>query len=222
MDYKEITIVNNKNGKGIGQARNFIREYYNHGEYVWGIDDDVEEIYKCEFGDTPNLNRLNIVSDLDEWIRNAFKLCAEKNLNFWGVPSFDNPFFMNKEPSTNLKYIGGVFVGLIIDKEKKPIRVNIDHFEDYEFCCLHFLRDNGILRFNDMALKSNFYNPKGGICATYGGFMNRMEDAKHVAEYLVNNYRGMCSITNNKKRDLINMKLNSRYKNSVVPMIILK
>ena len=102
-------------------------------------------------------------------------------------------------------------VGLIIDKMKEPIRVNINHFEDYEFCCRHFLRDGGILRFNDIGLKSNFYNKKGGICATYNGLENRLLDGAVVAEYLKKEYPKMCSIIKNKKRNCVNIRLNHHF-----------
>lgn len=158
--------------KGIGEKRNFIRNYYFHmySRYVLCIDDDLDQI--CE---KVNDKSIEPIKDLNKMIIENFEITEKQNLNIWGVSAYHNPFFLKDNMTTNLKYICGAFYGLIIDKNKKPLQTKFNHYEDFEFSILHFQRDGGTVRFNKYCLITKYFG-EGGINESYGGLQNRKKD----------------------------------------------
>ena len=198
-------IVSNTNG--IREKRNFIRNYYQFEtdtRYLICIDDDMDNIMDM---DKPITREAFI-----DATQQAFRLCEEKGLTLWGVSPFHNTFFMKRNISTNLKYICGAFFGLIIDRKYEPIFTTFNHYEDFCFTCQHFLRDNGTLRMNWLALKTKYFNPKGGITEWYGGKDKRAEAQETDASKFIELYPNMARII--KKKYGCDLRLNYRYKNS--------
>ena len=211
VDYLNINpklniIVSNTNG--IKEKRNFVRSYYQNNTNITNlvcVDDDIDEIMDW---DKP------ITQDrFYEVIEEGFKLCHEKKLCVWGVSPFHNTFFLKKNVSTNLKYICGAFFGLVIDRDKEVLQTSFDHYEDFCFTCQHFLRDGGVLRFNDVALKTKYFNPNGGITGWYGGKEERAKAQKQDALRFVELYPQMAKIITKKYGD--DLRLNHRFKSPV-------
>lgn len=192
------------NTKGICEKRNFVRTYYREEtdlKAIVCIDDDIDDLYLL---DKP------IVS-LHELIVEGHLLCEKHGYNLWGVSPFHNPFFMKNSPrvSTNLKYICGAFFGLLINRDKYLIHTDVDHGEDFQFSMEHYLRDGGVLRLNHIAIKTKYFEEKGGICESLGGLENRKKQMKENCEYLSDRYGNMCRVF--VKNYGYDIRLNSRF-----------
>jgi hypothetical protein len=188
--------------KGIGAVRNFIKHYYKYKtdlECVVYIDDDIEAINQI---DKP-------VENLDYFIEFMFYKTYELGLNLWGICCFDNPYFLKKSISTNLKYICGGFCGEIIDRKKYDIYTDFDHFEDFAFSCEHFIRDGGVVRNNEYCvITKNF--AEGGIVHSYNGLENRKKDMEKASKYFIERFGDMARIKI--KKYGFDIRLNHNYK----------
>ena len=100
--------------KGLKEVREFIFDYYDEGEHLLCLDDDIEsvrELYKNEDDKTTGeqaKSRLRPVDNLKEIVDYAFHLCEQHSLKLWGLyPTPNNAFFMEnqKEISFDYKYI---------------------------------------------------------------------------------------------------------------------
>lgn len=200
-------IVSDTNG--ICEKRNFVRHYYQHEtdvKYLVCIDDDIENLIDYDVPLTP--------IGFEKTIQTGFEECEKNNLYLWGVSPFHNVFFLSKKVSTNLKYICGALFGLIIDRTKDVIYSDLDHYEDFLFTCEHFIRDNGVVRLNWIALKTKYFNPKGGITEWYGGVRARKEAQIKNATYMKDRYGDMCRVII--KKYGYDLRLNHNYKNQML------
>lgn len=169
---------------GIKQKRNYMRNYYYDSDYkyILCMDDDIQSVME-----KVNDKTIKLVENLDEFISTSFVETEKKNLNIWGVNAYHNPFFLSDNFSTNLKYICGAFFGLIINKEKDILQTQFNHYEDFEFSILHFIRDGGVMRFNKYCLITKYFN-HGGICDSYGGLENRKKDMEVAGKRFIELY----------------------------------
>lgn len=136
--YKEIVIGK----KGITNQRIFISQYFNEGQYVISMDDDIEqlEILKEE--------KLIKLTDLNEFFLNSYKIMKNENLFIWGIYPVRNPFFMYNKITTDLRFIIGVTFGYIVRHNKKlKMSIKSETKEDYEQSILYYLMDGGVIRF---------------------------------------------------------------------------
>jgi len=195
-------IIHNQNG--IGATRNYIQTYYyeSNTKFIVSIDDDIESIVKKD----------KKIYKLNHFINTGFGLTMKNNLNIWGINPCSNNFFMKDRVSTNLKYIPAGFFGFIVDNNKYCIHTQYDHLEDYAFSCEAFLRDNGVVRFNNYSMiTTNF--AEGGISETYGGKKNRLNETEKLCNEFFSQYGDMCRIV--KKKNYYNIQLNYHFKNSI-------
>ena len=117
------------------------------------------------------------------------------------------PFFMKKDFVRGLNYINGSFTGVRIEHTKKKIRTNIDHFEDYLFSILHYIRDKNVLKASNVCLKTKCFNTTGGICSHKGGLVNRKEEAVTNSDLLESHFGELLYLKHSKKYDIINIQL---------------
>ena len=165
--------------KGITNQRKFILKYFPEGQCIVSIDDDVEGLYKAQ-GST----KLVQVRDVDKFYKEAFDRLNKEKLYIWGIYPVRNPFFMKNTVTTNLKFIIGTMYGFINRHEPKlQPSAEIEEKEDYEQSILYFLMDGGVLRYNNVTIKTKFH-AEGGL----GKIDNRFEANKHAAEYLQKTY----------------------------------
>ena len=149
-----------------------------------------------------------------EIVNLGFDECVKVGAYMWGVSPFNNKFFLQKKVSTNLKYICGAFVGLIINRDLPPLQTSIDHAEDFEFSCEHFVRDNAVVRLNWIALVTKYLNPNGGITEWYGGKEGRREAQEKNSKWLQEKY-GSKMVRLIVKKWGYDVRLNGYYKNPV-------
>ena len=192
---------------GIKNTRNFIRTYYHKKELdvVLFIDDDIDKLHVSIDKKTSKS-----VENLEETLEYMYNETKKRNLFFFGICGFNNPFFMSDTITTNLKYIIGAFCGIIEPHRCPLVQTSIEHGEDYEFTMKHFLTDGGVVRFNNYCITTKYYREEGGICFDLGGITKRNENAKESLTQLETEYSDMCKVVQ-KKNGMWDLKLNYRY-----------
>ena len=170
---------------GIANQRIFIKNYFKEGEYVVSIDDDVEGLYQLS-GD--KLKEIKV----KPFFEKALEELKKEKRYIWGIYPVRNPFFMKKKTSKGLSFVIGALHGYIVrhDKSLEP-STSSEGKEDYEASILYYLKDGGVLRFNDVTIKTKFL-AKGGLG------QDRFERNKKSAKYLQRTYPKLVSIFHRK------------------------
>jgi len=180
--------------KGITNQRIFISKYFPVGTNIVSLDDDVEKMQKLKGASfrinkkkktikkQKSDNKLVDLKDLDKFFKDAFSLLKKEGLNLWGVYPVNNPFFMDNKVTTDLRFIIGVVHGYINhhDNSLYPSKT-LKGKEDYHQSILFYLKDKGILRFNNVSFKTVFLAP-GGLGK------DRFDMYKKAQEFLVKKY----------------------------------
>ncbi len=202
---KNINYVLDNKVVGIGNVRTKIRNYFPAGTKIVMIDDDIMDICKANSDYPLNLYR---------FFNSVFKTMSYEKVKFAGCNPVSNEFFMKEGYTTNLKYTGGHLIFEVIREKEDRIEVKERHFEDYIANIKYFIKDKKLLRWNDIYVKTKYYNPDGGICQQYGGLDKRLEDAEKLAIELEVIYKGFVKSYFKKGSSRCppcwNLKLNSR------------
>ena len=119
------------------------------------MDDDIEEINVLH---TPT--KLFVMKDIPAFFEHTHNILKHEGLFIWGVYPVRNPFFMKQTITTDLRFLIGGMYGFINRRIK--VSDNATSKEDYELTILHYLRDGGVVRFNNIAFKTKFY-ANGGL-----------------------------------------------------------
>jgi hypothetical protein len=108
-----------------------------------------------------------------------------EGLYIWGVYPVNNPFFMKPNITTKLKFLIGGFYGFINRPKDKDIKIsgNADQKEDIEQSILYYMKDGGVLRFNNISFKTKF-QAEGGL----GKTKTRIVANEKAAKYLEKTY----------------------------------
>lgn len=184
--YKEIIDKSQYNKiivgvKGLLEQRNFINKYYPVGKYIVEIDDDVEGIFKKK--NNVKTDKTLIRINLDTFIKKAYDILKEKNLHIWGILPVFNPYFMYNTITTDLRYIVGAFFGLI-NRHDKDIMLKLESDkEDVERTILYYKKDGGVVRFNNILIKTKYYG-EGGLQSEYGDKEKRLKEGQKRVEKL--------------------------------------
>ena len=81
----------------IKEILNFMASYFNEGQKIVYLDDDISRIWRCiSKGDSKNKkdNKLIELESFDKFVKDAFKMSEKTGFNNWGVYPIDNPYFM--------------------------------------------------------------------------------------------------------------------------------
>jgi len=176
-------IISNTNH--VNTQRNFIVNYYKEGELVFGIDDDIEDArYKV------NDKRTERLTNLVEFVEQAFELCNNYNITLWGVNPVLNPYFMKNKISFELRYIVACFYGWINSHSDKALVSTNPEMgkEDFERSIKYYIEDGAVMRFNHVAPKTKYYSEKGGI-QNY----RTVEYEENAVKWLLKTYPQYCS-----------------------------
>jgi hypothetical protein len=165
---------------GITNQRRFIVNYFKEGQKIVSLDDDVEGLYK-----RISEKKLQQIRNVDAFFKEAFKKMEQENLFIWGVYPVCNPFFMKPNVTTKLKFLIGGLHGFINRPNANDIKPsgNADQKEDIEQSILYYIKDGGVLRYNNVSFKTKFHAP-GGL----GQTKDRMEANEKAAKYLEKTY----------------------------------
>jgi len=160
---------------GITAQRRFIRNFFDKGQQVVSMDDDLESIDLT----------LTHWTSLSRFIEDAFLVCLDKKSTLWGVYPTYNRFFREKRPGVNigLNFIIGHLYGFINnpDKEMDTNPLNTQK-EDYENTIKHYISAGKVIRFDRVAAQTRYMGNAGGL----GKRKDRLEaieaDAKRFCE----------------------------------------
>lgn len=137
---------------GIARQRTFIREYYDEGQRVFSIDDDIRGIVTIK----ENFNLL-------EFIEQMFFLTEKENLTMWGIYPAGNKTYLKNEIRKGVFYIVACFYGFINRKEMWYPR--LDEKEDMWASLYRAKKDGGVLRCCSVAPKTTYWLKSGGLHA---------------------------------------------------------
>ena len=209
-DYHKIVV-----GKpGIKNIRNFMPNYFPQGQHIFYMDDDIYRVYDTINTANDNSNkkankhvRLKSLKDL---IKRGFSMSEKTGMKNWGVYPVDNPYFMKARTSdmrdyvgTGLCYIIGFMTGCINDRESE-VRT-IDDKEDYERSIKYYLKDKGLIRFNNVTCYTKCYKEPGGMQVERT--KQRIHDS---AVYLTKQYPELCTLNTGKKSGFTEIRMRDR------------
>jgi hypothetical protein len=144
--------------KGITEQRKFITRYFAEGTHIVSMDDDVEKFLRLS-RDGQRLVDFK-KGDLDRFIKKAFAAIEARNLFIWGVYPMRYAYFMKHNVTTDLRLILGTTYGYIC-RHDADLVPTVGEKEDYENTILHYLKDGGVMRFNNICLKTIYHSPGG-------------------------------------------------------------
>jgi len=182
--------------KGIQQQREFIKQYFEQGDYLVSCDDDIEEFYHLEIEN--NKKVIKSIVNIEYEIIRTFIICNNLNKYLWGVQAHKNAFWMKDEVACGLHFCVGVFYGFINRPHDEDLKTSscIEVKEDYENCILHCIKDKGVVRRNDLCFKT-VYNAPGG-CGK-----ERYDKNLKAQEYLTTKYPQYCYKTFRKNKAIM-------------------
>ena len=189
--------------KGIGKTHNGITNFFDEGEQLIEIDDDLIDL--CDKERKPIENFLEVCDTI-------FQKLDEEKLSYCGTYSVNNPMFMSscKEYTTDLRYCLGC---LRFRYNRKEIQVETDYAEDFENCILHYLMDGALLKCNWLAPKTKNYS-EGGC----DGDGRNYESEREAKEYLSEKYHTLCSLWT-RKNGRFDLRLKDKRSNPLVYVI---
>lgn len=161
----ETALADNPYGKNIilgvptiGAQRNFIEQtFFNEGEYIVSLDDDLAGIYRLVDAKT-----LTDIDSFEEFILKGYDKMLEEKTKCWGIYAAGNPFFMQEmdEYTTDLCYIIASCYGFIVEKNDFLVRLT-NHGEDYEYSIRQYIANKKIFRFNKITVKTKYFGTGG-------------------------------------------------------------
>jgi hypothetical protein len=163
---------------GLKDQRNFISNYFPQGFNIISIDDDIENFYQKKL----NTQQLIIIEDLDSLFKNGFLDIINSDLKLFGFYPVLNKLFMKETVSDDLRFIVGSCFGYI----NSGIFTTITEKDDYERTLLYYLRDGGVIRYNNISIKTKYYKNKGGLQSV--SYKERYTKQLEAVQYLLDTY----------------------------------
>jgi len=208
-DYKNIIV-----GKlGLKNQRNFIQYYFPEKQHVVQMDDDITELYELavnlKISDKYKQKSMCPLNNLDKFIKDCFTESIKTGFHLWGVYPIDNAYFMTCKITYDLRIIVGPFWGYI-NRHNNRLKNTIDEKEDIERTIKYYIKDGGVIRFNNVSIGTSYYKTPGGMQAEN---KDRKEEALKSALYLVNKYPHYCKLNNKKKSGFADVTLIHNPKN---------
>lgn len=182
--------------KGLKYQRNFIIDYFEEGEELVCMDDDIEQILILDPEGKDIKRGTSILPNLQEFILHAFELCKEKQLNIFGIYPIYNYFFMKATITTDCKFLIGHFYGII---NIKSIKNTLCLKDDYERSLHFYKRDGGVLRFNYICAKTKMYK-SGGLNMSQ---QQRLMENKESCKTLITLFPGLVRMNTRKEGEII-------------------
>lgn len=149
-DYKIVVGV-----LGLANCLNFIYDYFEKGQFILRLDDDIRDIKNVEGGSI----------DLKQNISLTHQIFQDQGINYGGFYSIFNKMFMenSNERDTCLRHIVGACNYFVNSEFRHRVGGGELHKEDYEKSLYHYKRDGKLLRYNHLGLITTYYCPKGGL-----------------------------------------------------------
>jgi hypothetical protein len=195
---------------GLHNQRNFISDYFPEGQYIIELDDDVTGIFQLtKSRSTKRMTKkrkfyqhLASITNLHQFFLSAFKQLEASKLYLFGVYPVCNGYFMTPTVTNNLRFIVGPFWGFI-NRHLPDLKLTMSEKEDSERTLQFYTMDGGVLRFNNITFKTNYYTNKGGMQAEG---KNRKLESRKAAEDLHAKYPALTKISHIKKSGYTELK----------------
>jgi len=160
--------------EGLMNQRNYISLYFPLDTKIVSIDDDIQEfIIKKD-------DKLTPIDDIDYFFTEGFKRLDQENAHLFGFYPVLNKLFMKETITTDFRFIIGSCFGYI----NRRILISIPQKQDYEISVLNYLRDNKVVRFNYISMKTKYYKMKGGLQSS----SSRKQEQEAAVETLLTRY----------------------------------
>lgn len=145
---------------GIGPQRNFMQTWYPEGTRLLSIDDDIYDVVeRVDAKHTRPIPSLTSLLDL------GFAAAEKARTGLWGVYPVHNPYFMKPKVTTDLRYIIGYFMGIVVSHDAALTRT-VEDKEDFEASILYYIKYGSVVRLNWITAKTNCYKEPGGMQET--------------------------------------------------------
>lgn len=148
-------------GTGIQKQREAISNYFDNGQYIVSLDDDIRNIYCHDYLPRTGKSKLRKINCFESLILNTGELLEKENCSLCGVYPVQNPFYMKNKYTNNLKFCIGQCRFFINDRfcEKR----NFNLLEDYETTIKYYLKDNKVLRHENICTDGDYKVVKWGL-----------------------------------------------------------
>ena len=174
---------------GLKEQRNFIVDYFDEGEIIIEMDDDVENIH-CLTGGFVGL------------VDHGVKMINTGNGGLFGCMPTDDKRVMTLTTTTHLAFVIGTFS---MRRNHRDIKLSLVQKHDYERCILYFLRYGTVYRYKGSGVKTRYLKNAGGL---QDG--NRHATMEQCVSYLCDTYPLL--IQRREKNGLPDLLLNWRAK----------
>ena len=141
---------------GLPQQRNFIIDYFEMGQNINALDDDIEGIYRLISKTEQTMERHPNICELFD---DMFQKLREKHLQLCGIYPCRNAFFMHDKITADLRFCIGCLYLFINDKIY--LSECVIQKEDFERTLISYNKYGGVLRYNNICVKTKFYNVGG-------------------------------------------------------------
>ncbi len=198
---------------GLHHMRNHIRYYFPEGCELIQLDDDIEDFYIMEedsnISDLKSCKRYPLhkmrEQQFHSMIETAFTELRNHQLHLFGIYPVKNGYFMKDLPekTINLRFCVGVFWGCI-NQHKTELNLVLEEKEDVERTLRYYVQDKGVIRFNRIVPKTNYYKTPGGMQARPNC---RIASSKVSCDYLLTHFKPYCKLYTSKKSGIYEIRL---------------
>ena len=172
----KFNLVGGENSS-ILKTRNNIIKYFDEGQNIIELDDDVEQIEITLKG-----LKNKPVTNLKELFNESFKIIHQGGL--FGLNANTNNFFASGTDKFGLYSIINSCIGY---KNDKRIKLTVAEKEDFERVIQFYELDLPILKRTGYGIKTRYWRTPGGIQSHYD-FKKRIEVQRESAEQLLEKY----------------------------------
>lgn len=163
------------------KTRNNMIKYFNKGQNIIEMDDDVDDVQVTIKG-----RKNESVKNLKVLFNKSFDMICDGGL--FGFNANTNSFFASGTDKYGLYSIINSCLGY---KNDKRVKLSVSEKEDFERCILFYKLGLPILKRTKYGIKTNYWTNKGGIQDHYD-FEKRIEVQRKSAETLLRKYPWAC------------------------------
>lgn len=197
---KNLKIHIHKGPLGLHNMRNFITDFFEDGQRILCMDDDIRGmVYMDEYLTLQDFTGTMFCS----WVESAFDALTLGKARLFGVYPVKNSYFMKDldYATEDLRFCVGTLWGCINDKS---IRIVTEEKEDFERTILYYQKYGSVLRYNHIAPKTSFYTTKGGMQSRG---VDRRVTSEMACRYLLSTYPVYCKPYRIKKNGIHEVRL---------------
>lgn len=191
---------------GLTNQRNFIVNYFNDGEKLLWLDDDLVSIKTVEKDPTKigkAFDQKFKDSSIKEIAEIGFEQLSKNSCSLFGVYPVNNKGFLKiNNITTELKYIIGCCYGTINNKELFTFDVNEGNGgakEDFLRTLMVYKKEGKVVRLNGFTAITNYYKEAGGLQSLDSQYGERKKRDFISMKYICEKYKGLAFENINKQ-----------------------